>query len=88
MDATGFGEMRLQTAPSPQVRQAVALRSSAAPAREVTVNMASEIYKEDADNQIQTSKILREVRSLQAPEDLEKELVAVESAISAQVCVN
>ncbi len=69
----------------PEIRQVAAPRSSLGSTRELSTNMASEIYKADTDNQIETNKILWEVRFLQSQEDLEKQLVAVEAAMSTQV---
>ena len=49
------------------------------------MNLASEIYKADAANQIELCKILWEIRFLQSAEDIQKQLQVVDSAMLAQV---
>jgi hypothetical protein len=62
-------------------------RGSLGSARDTSfsVNLASEIYKMDASNQIELCKILWEIRFLQNPEDIEKQLQVIEAAMIAQV---
>ncbi len=50
-----------------------------------TVNLAGEIYKVDAANKIELSKILWEVRFLQNPEEMERQLQVIDAAVLAQV---
>jgi hypothetical protein len=62
-------------------------RLSLGSARDSTssINLASEIYKVDAANQIELSKILWEVRFLQNPEEMERQLQVIDGAMLAQV---
>ena len=77
--------------PDPQVMRSTTPsnvgRGSLGSARDASFSMslASDIYKVDAANQIELSKILWEIRFLQSPEDMERQLQVIEAAMLAQV---
>jgi hypothetical protein len=70
------------------IRSATPGRLSVGSSREVnsSINLAGEIYKVDAANQIELSKILWEVRFLQNPEEMERQLQVIDGGMLVQVC--